>query len=80
MKYINSPFNYTGSKFKLLEQILPLIDYSKTIFVDAFAGGGCVYLNLLDKYENIIVNDIIEDLISIQRELILGDKKKLLRK
>ena len=29
MEYINTPLNYTGSKFKLLEQILPKLDYTK---------------------------------------------------
>ena len=62
MKYINTPFCYTGSKFKLLEQIIPVFDYSKNTFVDLFTGGGSVYTNVLDKYEKIIVNDIIKDL------------------
>lgn len=26
MNYIETPFNYTGSKFKLLEQLLPVFD------------------------------------------------------
>ena len=40
MKYINTPFNYTGSKIKLLDQILPEMDYTKKYFVDLFTGGG----------------------------------------
>ena len=40
---IETPFNYTGSKFKLLEQILPEFDYTKPYFVDLFMGGGSVY-------------------------------------
>jgi len=31
---IETPFNYTGSKYKLLEQILPKFDYSKPYFLD----------------------------------------------
>ena len=27
--YIETPFNYTGSKYKILDQILPLFDYKK---------------------------------------------------
>src|SRR5574344_1815734 len=46
---INPPFNYTGSKFKLLDQILPLLDYNKEYFIDLFCGGGSVYTNVLDK-------------------------------
>jgi adenine-specific DNA-methyltransferase len=71
--YIETPFNFTGSKFKILEQILPLFDYNKSIMVDLFAGGGSVYSNVLDKYDKILVNDIIKDLILIQKKLILTD-------
>ena len=79
---IETPFNYTGSKFKLLEQILPELDTTKPTFVDVFAGGGSVYTNVLDKYENILVNDIIYDLIGIHRDLLesndIVDKTKSL--
>jgi DNA adenine methylase Dam len=70
MNYINTPFSYTGSKFKLLEQILPEFDYTKSTFIDLFCGGGSVYTNIVEKYDNIIVNDIIEDLIDIHINLI----------
>lgn len=40
MNYIDGVMNYTGSKFKLLEQILPNFDYTKEKFVDLFCGGG----------------------------------------
>lgn len=30
---IETPFNYTGSKFKLLEQILPEFDYTKPTLI-----------------------------------------------
>lgn len=70
--YINGVMNYTGSKYKLLKQILPFFDYKKTTFVDLFTGGGSVYSNVIDKYDNIIINDIIKDVILIQKELIEG--------
>ena len=40
--YINTPFNYTGSKFKLLEQIYQHFPDKKEVdtFYDVFAGGG----------------------------------------
>jgi len=69
---INTPFNYTGSKFKLLPQILPLFDYSKKYFVDLFAGGGSVWSNVIDKYDKVLVNDIIENLVDIQKQLLLN--------
>jgi DNA adenine methylase Dam len=82
MSYIETPFNYTGGKFKLLPQILPEMDESKSIFLDVFTGGGSVYTNILDKYNKVIVNDIISDLIGIHKELLESDvilnKTKLL--
>lgn len=68
--YINPPFNYSGSKLKLLDQILPLFDYSKNYFIDLFAGGGSVYTNVLDKFDKILVNDVIFDLIEIHKKLL----------
>ena len=73
MSYIETPFNYTGSKFKLLSQIIPELDKSKSTFVDVFTGGGSVYTNILDKYEKVIVNDIISDLVKIHKELLNDD-------
>lgn len=67
---INTPFNYTGSKYKLLDQIKPLFDYTKPLFIDLFAGGGSVYTNVVDKYQRVLVNDIIDDLIGIHKQLI----------
>lgn len=69
---INPPLNFTGSKYKLLEQLLPHFDYSKPKFIDLFTGGGSVYSNVLDKYDKIIINDIIGDLIDIHRLLMLN--------
>lgn len=68
-----TPFNYTGSKFKLLEQLLPEFDYNKPYFVDVFAGGGSIYTNVVDKYSKIVVNDVIGDLIGIHEMLSISD-------
>lgn len=76
---INTPFNYTGSKFKLLEQLLPELDYTKKTFYDVFTGGGSVYANVLDKYDKIMINDIITDLILIHYNLI-NNKNEFLDK
>lgn len=69
---IETPFNYTGSKFKLLPQLLPLFPKMDN-FVDLFCGGGSIYTNVLHSYKTIYVNDIIPELISIHRELHEGD-------
>lgn len=70
MDLINTPFNYTGSKFKLLPQILPQLDYTKKYFIDLFCVGGSVYTNVIDKYEKILINDKIKELIQIHKNLI----------
>jgi site-specific DNA-adenine methylase len=72
--YIQTPFNFTGSKFNLLDQIIPQLDTSKETFVDLFAGGGSVYTNVVHLYKNIIVNDKIKELIGIQEKLLQGDE------
>lgn len=43
---ISSPLNYTGGKFKLLPQILPLFPKVKGTFVDLFCGGCNVGINV----------------------------------
>jgi len=69
-KMIEPPFNYTGSKFKMLEQIIPLFDPTCSRFVDVFAGGGSVYANVVDHYPAVVANDIIYHLIDVQRRLV----------
>jgi DNA adenine methylase Dam len=77
VEYINTPFNYTGSKYKLLDQILPKLDYSKKTFIDIFTGGGSVYTNVLDKFENIYINDIIKDLVLLHKYLAFKPEKTI---
>lgn len=43
--YIKSPINYTGNKYKLLGQIVPLFPKNVNRFVDIFGGSGTVLLN-----------------------------------
>lgn len=69
MDYINTALCYTGSKYKLLDQILPEMDYTKKYFVDLFAGSGVVGFNVVPHYEKVLLNDIISDLIGIHKEL-----------
>ena len=67
---IEPPFNYTGSKFKSLPQILPLLDTSCTRFVDLFGGGGSVWSNVVDLYPKVVANDIIYHLVECQKRLV----------
>jgi DNA adenine methylase Dam len=72
-RFIEGVMNYTGSKFKLLEQLLPEFDYTKFYFVDLFTGGGSVYTNVVDRFEKVVANDIITDLIGIHQSLLDSD-------
>ena len=55
MKLIESPINYMGSKYKLLDRLIPLFPKADT-FVDLFAGGGSVYMNVNHLYKNVLAN------------------------
>jgi len=74
---IESPFNYTGSKYKILDQLLSYFDYTKNNFIDLFTGGGSVYVNIAQNYKAIYVNDIIKDLINIHQSIIDDVKKTI---
>lgn len=54
---IKSPINYTGCKYKLLKDILPLFPKDINVFIDAFGGSETVSLNV--SANKIICNDII---------------------
>ncbi|MDM8535000.1 Dam family site-specific DNA-(adenine-N6)-methyltransferase [Clostridiaceae bacterium HSG29] len=62
-KYVKSPLNYIGGKFKLLKQILPLFPNDIDKFVDLFAGGFNVGVNV--KSNIIYCNDINNYVIDI---------------
>lgn len=58
---IQSPLNYTGGKFKLLPQILPLFPKDIDVFVDLFCGGCNVGINV--ECNKVIYNDINRDIL-----------------
>lgn len=60
LELIQSPLNYTGGKFKLLPQILPLFPKNIDIFVDLFCGGANVGVNVPSR--RTILNDIDDNL------------------
>ena len=61
--YIKSPLNYTGGKYKLLPQLLPLFPEKISKFVDVFCGGANVGINV--EADKIIYNDSNTKLISL---------------
>ena len=56
-KYIKSPINYAGSKYRLLKKIIPLFPNEINTFVDLFGGAFNVGINVNAK--RVIYNDII---------------------
>lgn len=57
MDFVKSPLNYTGGKYKLLPQLLEIFPKEINTFVDLFAGGGNVAVNVRAK--RIIYNDLM---------------------
>lgn len=55
--YIKSPLNYSGGKYRLLKQIIPLFPENINTFVDLFCGAGTVGVNV--EANKIISNDYI---------------------
>lgn len=64
-KYIKSPMNYTGGKYKLLNQILPLFPKNINTFVDLFTGGCNVAVNV--NANKIIANDLCTQVIDMYK-------------
>ena len=64
---IPSPFNYTGSKFKLFSLLKEYFPKSRKCLRDLFAGGGSVALNAV--FDEIYANDIVAPLIEFYRFL-----------
>ncbi len=61
--HIQSPLNYTGGKYKLLPQILPLFPHDINSFVDVFCGGGNVGVNI--NCQQVIFNDIDKNVVGL---------------
>lgn len=67
MNYIKSPLNYTGGKYKLLPQILPLMPDKFDVFVDLFTGGANVIANVNANLR--IANDYNKEVIGIYKKI-----------
>ena len=75
---IKSPLNYTGGKYKLLPQLLPLFPKECGTFIDLFCGGCDVGLNY--KANRTVFNDSNEHLIGILRTFKSNDMQVVLNK
>ena len=77
MKYVKSCLNYTGGKYKLLPQIMPLFPQDINMFVDLFCGGCNVGININAK--KIICNDSEKVIIDLYNDWKNGECNELLR-
>ena len=64
--FIKSPMNYIGGKYKLLNQIVPLLPNNINTFVDLFAGGCNVGINV--DANKVIFNDNLTYLIDMYNQ------------
>lgn len=60
---IKSPINYTGNKFSIINQLLPLFPNNINTFIDLFAGSCTVSVNA--SANNFLINDNITELIDL---------------
>ena len=63
---IKSPLNYTGGKYKLLKQIIPLFPNEINKFIDLFCGGCNVGINV--NANKVIFNDSLTQLIELYKK------------
>ncbi len=74
---VKSPLNYTGGKFRLLPQILPLFPHDIATFVDLFCGGGDVGANV--EAQTVVFNDANTSVVSLLRMFANTDSGRLIR-
>lgn len=76
-EFLKAPMNYTGNKFKLLSQIIPLFPNNINTFVDLFCGSSTVSLNV--NANKIVCNDSNEPLIEVLKYLQSSNKETILK-
>lgn len=75
---IKNAFNYTGSKDRILPQLLDNFDYTKDTFIDFFCGSGVVGANVLDCYKRVVLNDGCWQMIELLKAI--GNDKNFISK
>ncbi|MCQ2013248.1 Dam family site-specific DNA-(adenine-N6)-methyltransferase [Clostridium butyricum] len=68
-KYIKSPLNYIGGKYKLLNQIVPLFPNEINKFVDLFVGGFNVGINVnANSIVGVDINTYVLEVLSVLKD------------
>ena len=75
-KYIKSPLNYVGGKFKLLGEIVPLCPENIGTFVDLFGGGFNVGINI--SCNHTVYNDVETNVTNLLKHLYTNDVEEVL--
>jgi len=76
-KFLKSPLNYIGGKHKLLPQLFPLFPRQIETFVDLFAGGCNVGINV--HAQNVICNDLNTKIIGMYNAFQNTNTKDMLK-
>jgi adenine-specific DNA-methyltransferase len=76
LRLVKAPFNYSGNKYKLLKQLLPLFPENITDFVDLFGGGFDVGTNV--DAERVYYNEIFMPMYEVVKEISAGDLAKII--
>lgn len=71
--YIKNPLNYTGGKYKLLPQIIPLLPEKVDTFVDLFGGGFNVGINVAA--DHFVYNDKCAPVVELLRNFYTHDSE-----
>lgn len=58
MKYIRSPISYSGSKYKLLDWLIPMFPKECDLFIEAFGGSGVVSFNYDGGKDKVYVDEL----------------------
>lgn len=75
-EYKRSPIFYMGSKYKLLNQLLPLFPKECNTFVDAFGGSGVVSMNYHGKNKT-IYNETDKNVVGLIKMVLSFDLEEL---
>ena len=76
---IQPPVNYTGSKYRLMGQLLEHLPQGCETFYDYFGGSGCVSINMSEYANKIVYNDRDKNLVKLMQSLYSQDPVELIK-
>ena len=76
--YVKSPLNFTGGKYKIINELINIFPKNMNRFVDLFCGGLNVSVNVHAK--SILANDHMRHVVDLLKMFKTYDSKKLLKK